>query len=137
MGHVIAGVTCNGGRYVYNGWAAMSGDKAMTQAVVRNAPCALMPAVWIKDKAMCINTNECVMNVGKKKNEFCFEAFKRSSVVYVRQDIAEKAGYVQKNTPKPVPKATPKPVPKSAPKNTNEEKKRKLENLKKKIQLRK
>jgi hypothetical protein len=82
------------------------------------------------------------MNVGKKKNEFCFEAFKRSSVVYVRQDIAQKAGYVQKNTPKPVPKPTPKPVQgpvtmQVVKKNTNEEKKRKLENLKKKIQLRK
>ncbi|APC25606.1 hypothetical protein BST79_gp093 [Only Syngen Nebraska virus 5] len=138
MGHVIAGVTCNGGRYVYNGWAAASGDKAMTQSVTRSAPCALMPADWVKEKAMCINTNECVMNIGKKKNEFCFEAFKRSSVVYVRQDIAQKAGYVQKNTPKPTPKPVQVPVTvQVVKKNTNENKKRKLENLKKKIQLRK
>ncbi|AGE54528.1 hypothetical protein PBCVKS1B_179L [Paramecium bursaria Chlorella virus KS1B] len=142
MGHVIAGVTCNGGRYVYNGWAAQSSDKAMNvggkSPVIRDAPCALMPADWVKDKAMCINTNECVMNIGKKKNEFCFEAFKRSSVVYVRQDIAQKSGYVPRNEQKPLKPLKPMSTPiQKTIKNTNENKRKKLEALKKKIQSRK
>jgi hypothetical protein len=129
MGHVIAGVTCNSERYVYNGWAARSGDKAMgaTTPVTREMPCALMPADWAKDKSMCINTKNCTMNNATARNkskDFCFEAFKRSSVVYVREDLANKAGY-KANVP--VAKVAAKPVNKSA----------QLELLKRRIQTRK
>jgi hypothetical protein len=95
MGHVLAGVTCNSGRYVYNGWAARSGDKAM-HIVTREMPCALMPSDCAKDKALCVNSKSCTMNEVSNKDkgkDFCFEAFKRSSVVYVREDMADRAGY--------------------------------------------
>ncbi|ABT14697.1 hypothetical protein NY2A_B298L [Paramecium bursaria Chlorella virus NY2A] len=135
MSHVIAGITCNNERYIYNGWAARSGDKAM-KSVTREMPCALMPADWMKEKAMCINNNnECTMNIGKKKNEFCFESFKRSSVTYVRSDIAEKAGYTSKNIS--ISKQSVQKMVESVSKNTNKNKRRKLEELKKKIQMRK
>lgn len=86
LAHTIAGVTCNGDKYVYNGWAAQSGDPAMGgSAITREMPCALMKNDWAADGSFCVNTDNCTIT-GKKKHEFCFEAFKRSSVVYVRDD---------------------------------------------------
>jgi hypothetical protein len=139
MGHVIAGVTCNNTHFVYNGWAARSADPAMkNKTILSEVPCALMPADWVKDKAMCINSQNCTMdNVTVKiKDDFCFESFKRSTVIYVRKDIAEKAGYkapivVKKNLVQNI-KRTPQ-----VPILTSENKKKKLENLKKRILTRK
>ncbi|AGE50275.1 hypothetical protein ATCVCanal1_679L [Acanthocystis turfacea Chlorella virus Canal-1] len=162
MGHAVAGVTCNDKRFVYNGWAAASADSAMAGArkVTRSVPCALMPADWAADKSLCINTDECRMNEAnssKKGKEFCFEAFKRSSVTYVREDFAKNAGYipkivlkippkekpanVKKSPPVPrVPKPAlkPAPVPKVAPAPAvNATARAKLDEMKKRIQARK
>jgi hypothetical protein len=131
LGHAIAGVTCNGDKYVYNGWAARSGDPAMGgAAITREAACALMKNDWAADKAFCVDTNSCsVTNV--KKKEFCFDAFKRSSVVYVRDDSQKNVPENKKNSPKiaPIKKNIPKPV--------IENKQKKLNALKKRIQERK
>jgi hypothetical protein len=110
-----------------------------------------MPSDWAADKALCINTDECRMdeiNAKKKGKEFCFEAFKRSSVVYVREDFAKNAGYIPKIIlkipPKPkeapvarIPKPAlkPAPMPKIAPVPNN--KKSKLDAMRKRIQERK
>jgi hypothetical protein len=153
MGHAVAGVTCNDKRFVYNGWTAMSADSSMAGArkVTRSVPCALMPSDWAADKALCINTDECRMdeiNAKKKGKEFCFEAFKRSSVVYVREDFAKNAGYIPKILLKippktkeapvariPKPALKPAPMPKIAP--TPDNKKSKLDAMRKRIQERK
>ena len=128
LGHAIAGVTCNGDKYVYNGWAARSGDPAMGgAAITRRTPCALMKNDWAADKAFCVDINSCSVT-GEKKNEFCFEAFKRSSVVYVRDDS-------QKNAPPSIPKPIPKPIVISKP--VNKSKLAQLNELKKKVQSRK
>ncbi|AGE59876.1 hypothetical protein ATCVTN60342_791L [Acanthocystis turfacea Chlorella virus TN603.4.2] len=153
MGHAVAGVTCNDKRFVYNGWAAASADSAMAGArkVTRSVPCALMSADWAADKSLCINTDECRMNeanASKKGTTFCFEAFKRSSVVYVREDFAKAAGYIPKIVIKIPPKASsvpriPKPalkqapMPKTASVTINANKKAKLNAMKKRIQARK
>jgi hypothetical protein len=149
VGHVIAGVTCANERFVYNGWVARSADPAMkNKTILRELPCALMPSNWVKDRSMCINTAECSMNEATKQNkgrEFCFESFKRSTVMYVRKDIAEKAGYVSKQiiqkpvVPKPVTKPVQKPVVQQIKKatETKNNKVKKLEEMKKKIAMRK
>jgi hypothetical protein len=115
---------------VYNGWAARSGDPAMGgAAITREMPCALMKTDWAADKKFCVDTNSCSVTK-EKKNEFCFDAFKRSSVIYVRDDT-------QRNVPnaKNVPKIVPnkKNVPKAVPSNQQ----KKLNLLKKRIQERK
>ncbi|AGE49601.1 hypothetical protein ATCVCan0610SP_782L [Acanthocystis turfacea Chlorella virus Can0610SP] len=160
MGHAVAGITCNDKRFVYNGWAVDSGDSSMAGArkVTRSVPCALMPSDWAADKSLCINTDACSMNevnAKKKGREFCFEAFKRSTVVYVREDFAKNAGYIPKiilkippkeNTPRkialkpaplPKPAPVPKPLPKAAPVTIDANKKAKLNEMKKRIQARK
>ncbi|ABT15750.1 hypothetical protein FR483_N465R [Paramecium bursaria Chlorella virus FR483] len=133
MGHVLAGVTCNSGRYVYNGWAARSGDKAMQTPVTREMPCALMPSDWAKDKALCVNSKSCTMNEVSNKDkgkDFCFEAFKRSSVVYVREDMASRAGYRNENVLK---KATPVIIKNTKKAMPVDNKSAKLELLKQRI----
>jgi hypothetical protein len=95
------------------------------------------------------------VNAKKKGREFCFEAFKRSTVVYVREDFAKNAGYIPKiilkippkeNTPRkialkpaplPKPAPVPKPLPKAAPVTIDANKKAKLNAMKKRIQARK
>ena len=142
VGHVIAGVTCANNRFVYNGWTARSADPAMKdKLILRELPCALMPSDWVKDRAMCINTDNCSMNEVKRKgSEFCFESFKRSTVMYVRKDIAEKAGYFKASVPKPIVKNI-KPITKNTKPVVKQEtaanKLKKLEELKKKIATRK
>ena len=97
MGHAIAGVTCNGDRYVYNGWTARTADPAMkgyAGAAIRDAPCSLGKQDWADDAFFRINMQACSFNratpTGK---EFMFNAVDKSSVVYIRHDLVQKAIY--------------------------------------------
>ena len=98
-------------------------------AITRKAACALMKNDWAADKKFCVDTNSCSVTK-EKKNEFCFDAFKRSSVIYVRDDT-------QRNVPnaKNVPHSIPKPVVISKPISNN--KLAQLNALKNKVQSRK
>ena len=92
VAHAIAGVTCNDEKYVYNGWAARSGDPAMrgASAVVRNLPCAIARYDWPKNKSFCINSKACSFENARPNQfgrELCFNAVQRSSVTYIRADL--------------------------------------------------
>ena len=85
------------------------------------------------------------VNAKKRGREFCFEAFKRSTVVYVREDFAKNAGYIPKiilkvppkeNTPRKIA-LKPAPMPKAVPVTIDANKKAKLNAMKKRIQARK
>jgi len=95
MGHAVAGVTCNGQRYVYNGWTARSADPAMkgsSSSAVSDMPCALGRYEWDKNKSFCINTSACRFQNARPNQigkELCFNAVQRSTVMYVRADIAQ------------------------------------------------
>jgi len=120
IAHTVAGVTCNGDKYVYNGWAARSGDPAMGgSAITREAPCALMKSDWAQKRVFCIDTNSCAIT-NKKKNEYCYDCFKRSSVIYVRDDSTK-----------------PPKTPKNEIKTPKNDKIARLHALAKKIQSRK
>jgi len=97
IAHAIAGVTCNGERYVYNGWTAASKDPAMlgSSSVIRDMPCALGKYEWDKNKSFCINTAACRFQNARPNQigkELCFNSVARSSVTYIRADIARKGG---------------------------------------------
>ena len=127
LGHAIAGVTCNGDKYVYNGWAARSGDPAMGgAAITREMPCALMKNDWAADKMFCVDANSCSVTKAKK-NEFCYDAFKRSSVIYVRDDSQKNVLEPKRNIPEPKRNIS----------NELLNKQKKLDMLKKRIQERK
>jgi hypothetical protein len=65
-----------------------------------------------------------------KGKDFCFEAFKRSSVVYVREDMANRAGYKIENVLK---KASPVIIKNTKKAMPVDNKSAKLELLKQRI----
>ena len=93
IAHAIAGVTCNGERFVYNGWTAKSADPAMkgSGSVIQDMPCALGKYPWDQNRSFCINTSACRFQNARPNQlgkELCFNAVARSSVTYIRADIA-------------------------------------------------
>ena len=98
--HVIAGITCNKNRYVYNGWQSNSTDPVFQAAILKgndSTPCSLMPFNWDlkKDNDFCLNLQACQLdffNKFNKKPQLCFSFgtsnnFGRRLLVYVRADI--------------------------------------------------
>ena len=98
VAHAIAGVTCNGEKYVYNGWTAKSGDPAMKgakSAAIREVPCALGKQDWSEDAYFRINMQACSFNRVSRPSgkELLFNAVDRSSVTYIRYDLIKAVGY--------------------------------------------
>ena len=98
VAHAIAGVTCNGEKYVYNGWTAKSADPAMKgakTAALRDIPCALGKQNWDEDAFFRINMQACSFNRVSRPNgkELLFNAVERSSVTYIRYDLVKAVGY--------------------------------------------
>jgi hypothetical protein len=61
--HAIAGITCKGIKYIYNGWAKTSMDPAMASEVItRDFPCGLQRHDWDVEGQgddFCLNTTTC------------------------------------------------------------------------------
>jgi hypothetical protein len=97
VAHAIAGVTCNGEKYVYNGWVRSSADPAMKgskSAAIREVPCALGKQNWDEDACFRINMSACSFNRATTTDkELLFNAVERSSVTYIRYDLVKAAGY--------------------------------------------
>jgi hypothetical protein len=67
--HAIAGITCKGIKYIYNGWMRINMDPAMArQEITRNIPCELMRHDWnVKGEDFCLNTKTCMPDVLKER----------------------------------------------------------------------
>jgi len=111
-GHEIAGVTCNGQRYMYNGWLNTTKDAAMKKQVFNKLPCPLMKYDWTKKtQNFCLDTKKCRLHFGDKSKEehahMCFN-FSRGSRIYtyIRKDlllpVPKKPIVVKPKTPSPV-----------------------------------
>jgi hypothetical protein len=102
VNHGIVGITCEGYKYVYNGWVRTIIDKVggMEFLIDAKSPCELMPYDWniIKDNNFCLNNYTCIPDIWKKvlkpvvinkirKTELCFN-FSQGirTLIYVRQD---------------------------------------------------
>jgi hypothetical protein len=102
VNHGIVGITCEGYKYVYNGWVRTIIDKVggMEFPIDAKSPCELMPYDWniIKDNNFCLNNYTCIPDIWKKvltpvvinkirKTELCFN-FSQGirTLIYVRQD---------------------------------------------------
>jgi hypothetical protein len=93
-GHAIAGITCKGNKYVYNGWVRTSKDPAMANAEIRqDIPCELMRYDWdIKQEAnFCLSRKNCklVKQTGFEaiKSDLCYNFEKGyRMLVYVRTE---------------------------------------------------
>ncbi len=97
MNHAIAGITCNGNRYVYNGWNSATTDPALVNKnyAVSEAvpsPCSLMPYDWDlrKDDDFCLNPKSCQLDFFNPLHQnylkmLCFSFAKgRRILIYVR-----------------------------------------------------
>lgn len=91
--HVIAGITCNNEKYIYNGWQKTTNDPAMYQfgGSLKNEPCALMKYNWDlkNDETFCLNPNTCKLDFITDPSQLCFSVGKNTSIsnkilVYVR-----------------------------------------------------
>jgi hypothetical protein len=97
--HVIAGITCKGIKYVYNGWARTSMDPAMaSQEITRNIPCELQQHDWnVKEgDGFCLNTKECSLDIFKQRKpdepRHCFNFSEGNrKLIYVRKDAKSKS----------------------------------------------
>lgn len=100
IAHVIAGITCNKNRYVYNGWQSNTTDPAFQAALLQgneSSPCSLMPFNWDlkKDNDFCLNLKACNLDFFDKahvKPQLCFSFgtsnnIGRRLLIYVRADI--------------------------------------------------
>jgi hypothetical protein len=123
-GHEICGVTCNGERFMYNGWVKFSDDPAMTTgSVFRYTPCALMKHDWMnaKQAAFCIDASKCDLKFISKSNveykeEVCFSYGRGERMyTYIRADLlprkqAEPKIVTKANAVKPAKECKPDEV---------------------------
>jgi hypothetical protein len=92
--HSIAGITCKGIKYIYNGWTRKSMDPAMAnQEITRNIPCGLQQHDWnVKDgDGFCLNTITCMPDIFKQRKpdetRLCFNFSKGDRIlIYVLKD---------------------------------------------------
>jgi hypothetical protein len=89
-GHAIAGVTCNGGRFLYNGWNSKTVDKGLARPnKARSEACPLNQMDWARTTNFCINTEKCAFETFVSKMEtktLCFSTLRNVALTYVRED---------------------------------------------------
>jgi hypothetical protein len=96
--HTIAGITCKGIKYVYNGWTRKNMNPTMaSQEITRNIPCELMQHDWnVKEgDGFCLNTKECSLDIFKQRKpdepRHCFKFSEGNrKLIYVRKDAKSK-----------------------------------------------
>jgi len=81
-GHDIAGVTCKGERYLYNGWVRSTIDPSIKKHTKSSLPCELVKYDWLHSTgAFCIKTKECKFDAIQEtennlKENLCFDIHK-------------------------------------------------------------
>lgn len=85
INHVIAGVTCNNSRYIYNGWINPN----------TKSPCSLIPYDWQNEKGdFCLDTKNCKLSdtYDSEYPYYCFNLKKydtQKTYIYVKESIPE------------------------------------------------
>lgn len=90
--HAIAGVTCNGGRFMYNGWTRGTVDKGMAKSFKGTGSleaCPLEYLDWAATTNFCISTKGCGFDRFVSKldtKSLCFSTIRNTCVTYVLED---------------------------------------------------
>ena len=88
-GHAIAGVTCNGDRFLYNGYTYKSVDPGMRKNFQGGKEaCPLEPTEWAHTTNFCLS-NTCGIDKFVSKmdtKEMCFSTLRNARLTYVRED---------------------------------------------------
>ena len=119
-GHSIAGVTCMGDRYMYNGWLGSTKDPAKSKDVGGiDTPCKLMKYDWFNNSGdFCLNARRCKLDKAiLGKSELCFNVKKGDrTYIYVKDNTfhVDKKGKIHSKPAKeplmysPSPSSPPK-----------------------------
>ena len=101
-GHEIAGVTCNGKRYMYSGYL----QKPNKESGIRS-PCSLIPFDWFNQEGdFCLNTPDCKLsgrtsNDGKADKRMCFNMHQSNrTYLYVKEQNDSKVKKICPTTKK-------------------------------------
>ena len=93
-GHEVAGVTCGGKRFLYNGWMKRTIDPSNRNRVARDLPCQLMEYDWMTEEPsidFCLNTVHCnirPLHGNDLNKDVCFHFNKgERTYIYVRDDM--------------------------------------------------
>lgn len=128
-GHDMCGLTCNGERFIYNGWMrttidASKGSSADKRVVNQTYPCELMKYDWLNNyEDFCISSSYCKLrkvNDEALKKRVCFNFHKgERTLILVHSDFAKMLSpltspVVPSPKPKPAAKPTAKPKPATA-----------------------
>ena len=93
-GHIIAGITCEDKRYIYNGWIKKSIDAS--KGITRDIPCQLMPYNWniMSDNNFSLNTQNClpdILETEVEKGDFSFNFSEGIRIlIYVKDETKSK-----------------------------------------------
>jgi hypothetical protein len=104
--HAISGVTCNGNRYVYNGWTVNTVDPAMQNVStnLNSLPCELMRFDWNvkKNVQFCLNQKQCKLDLIYKTipDDMCFSFNKGGRLlIYIKKDPLMTKLHIPSKTP--------------------------------------
>jgi len=104
--HAISGVTCNGNRYVYNGWTVNTVDPAMKNVStnLNSLPCELMKFDWNvkQDVQFCLNQKQCKLDLIYKTipKDMCFSFNKGDRLlIYIKKDPLTTKLHIPSKTP--------------------------------------
>lgn len=90
MGHEIAGITCNGDRYLYNGWFGRTKDRGNTDKILAKVPCSFMKHDWLDTSKgdFCLDPRRCFIKYDTEpKKQLCFSYSKgERTYIFVRVD---------------------------------------------------
>lgn len=90
-GHDICGITCEGDRYLYNGWVRDTVDPSMMKrGTKRELPCELMKYDWLEETGdFCLSAKMCNLQRPREKDlrgDLCFNTSKGDRIyVYVNE----------------------------------------------------
>ncbi len=103
--HAIAGITCKGNRYVYNGWTLKTNDAAIINKVLNKLPCELMKFSWNvkKNVPFCLNARACKLDLiykNKIVKDVCFSFAKGNRLlIYIKKQDHDIVDYKYSKTP--------------------------------------
>ena len=98
-GHEIAGVTCKGKRYLYNGWVKLLNPQNVSYQPAKS--CKLFPFDWMKVKSnFTLDRKGCKIHKTRKvESDLTFNVSRKRTYIYMKESLLAAPVAVAKNKP--------------------------------------
>ena len=116
-GHEIAGVTCKGKRYLYNGWVKRLKSQNISYRPTKS--CKLFPFDWMKIKSnFTLDRKGCEIHKTRKvdKGDMTFNVNRKRTYIYIKESLIGSEKCKDGKVMNPVTGRCVKKLPKAAPK---------------------